>query len=120
MGKFESYESANNLTDNDITLYNKDKVTYKVTFGTLANLIASKIHSISSITAGAGLLGGTITSSGTIKCNLNSENLSSLTSTPMGSTPDRQYAVGLDKNGKLSVNIPWAGLTSPLFFCPRY
>lgn len=111
MGKFESYESANNLTDNDITLYNKDKVTYKVTFGTLANLIASKIHSISSITAGAGLLGGTITSSGTIKCNLNSENLSSLTSTPMGSTPDRQYAVGLDKNGKLSVNIPWAGST---------
>lgn len=111
MGKFESYEAANNLTDNDITLYNKDKVTYKVTFGTLVNLIANKIHSISSITAGVGLLGGTITSSGTIKCNLNSENLSSLTSVPMGSTPDRQYAVGLDKNGKLSVNIPWAGST---------
>ena len=111
MGKFESYEAANNLTDNDITLYNKDAVTYKVTFGTIINLIASRIHSISSITAGAGLLGGTITSSGTIKCNLDSENLSSLASVPMGSTPARQYAVGLDKNGKLSVNVPWAGST---------
>ena len=51
--------------------------------------------------------GGDITSTGTISLNLRSAVKSSLTATFMGNTENRQYAVGLDKNGKLSVNIPW-------------
>ena len=110
MGKFESYPEANALADNDITLYNKSGVTHKVTFSRIVNLIKNKIAAtglVTSITAGAGLAGGTITSSGTVKCKLKSETLSSLASNSITTTTNRQYAVGLDKDGNLSVNIPW-------------
>lgn len=66
---------------------------------------------VTSVTAGAGLTGGTITGSGTIKADLKSETKSTLEAASMGSTASRQYAVGLDKNGDLSVNVPWANTT---------
>jgi hypothetical protein len=62
---------------------------------------------VTSIATGVGLTGGTITTSGTIKTKLKSETASTLDSTAMGSTANRQYAVGVDKSGYLSVNIPW-------------
>ena len=43
MGKFEFYPEANTLSDNDITLYNKNAATHKITFGTLINLIRRKL-----------------------------------------------------------------------------
>lgn len=51
----------------------------------------------------------TATTSGTVtyKAKLKSETASTLDSTAMGSTANRQYAVGVDKSGYLSVNIPW-------------
>jgi len=53
--------------------------------------------------AGTGMaLSGT-----TFKAKLASDTASSLASTAMGSTSSRQYAVGVDKDGYLSVNIPW-------------
>ena len=112
MGKFESYPSISSLNDSDITLYNHNTSTYKITFGTLANLIRNKIQSlgmVTSITAGAGLQGGTITSTGTLKCALKSEALSTLTATTPTTTTNRQYPVVLDAQGNLSVNVPWAG-----------
>ena len=115
MGKFESYEAANALNDDDITLYNQNTVTHKVTFGTLATRMMDKIISIgglvSSISAGVGLAGGTITSNGTIKCNLKSETPSVLESSSISTVANRQYAVELDANGKLSVNVPWTDNT---------
>ena len=50
-------------------------------------------------------------SSGTIKLKtkLKAESQSSLTAVDKGSTADREYAVGLDASGNLSVNIPWTG-----------
>jgi len=62
---------------------------------------------VTSIATGVGLTGGTITTSGTIKTKLKSETASTLDSAAMGATASRQYAVGVDKNGYLSVNIPW-------------
>ncbi len=62
---------------------------------------------VTSIATGAGLTGGTITDSGTIKADLKSETKSSLTAASKGSTSGREYAVGLDANGDLSVNVPW-------------
>ena len=59
---------------------------------------------VTSIATGAGLTGGTITTSGTIKANLNSE-----TSLGTIGTTDKLYAVGVDSNGKLAVNVPWTG-----------
>lgn len=57
---------------------------------------------VTSVGTGAGLTGGAITSSGTIKCNLNSE-----TSLGTIGTTSKLYAVGVDVNNKLCVNVPW-------------
>lgn len=62
---------------------------------------------VTSVATGAGLSGGTITGSGTIKAALQDETQSALTAAAMGSTSNRQYAVGLDAEGNLSVNVPW-------------
>lgn len=43
-----------------------------------------------------------------ISLKLKSDTASTLDSISMGSTSSRQYAVGLDKSGYLSVNIPWS------------
>lgn len=64
---------------------------------------------VTSVSAGAGLVtadGNAITSSGTIKANLKTYSLVNLTSS-LGDTPNRQYAVELDADGYLSVNVPW-------------
>ena len=61
---------------------------------------------VTKVSAGAGLIGD-VTTTGTIKANLKSETKSSLTATDKSSTTNREYAVGLDANGKLAVNIPW-------------
>ena len=62
---------------------------------------------VTSVATGVGLTGGSITGSGTIKAKLKSETASTLDSASMGSTSGRQYAVGVDKSGYLSVNVPW-------------
>lgn len=67
---------------------------------------------ITKISTGVGLTGGDITSTGTIKARLKSETASTLESSSMGSTTSRQYAVGVDKDGFLSVNIPWTNINS--------
>ena len=59
---------------------------------------------VTSVSAGVGLTGGPVTTSGTIKANLNNESSLGI----LGST-DRLYAVGVDINGKLCVNVPWVG-----------
>lgn len=62
---------------------------------------------VTKVSTGVGLTGGDVTTSGTIKAKLKSETASTLDSSTMGSTASRQYAVGVDKSGYLSVNIPW-------------
>lgn len=66
---------------------------------------------VTALDAGTGLItnltdNGTITGVGTIKTNLDNE-------TPLGTlgTTNRLYAVGVDANGKLCVNVPWVGST---------
>lgn len=69
---------------------------------------------VTSVATGVGLTGGSITGSGTIKAKLKSETASTLDSASMGSTSGRQYAVGVDKSGYLSVNVPWTDTTYTL------
>lgn len=72
---------------------------------TVYDLAASKTSNTGTVTkvsTGKGLTGGDITTTGTIKCNLNSET--SLGT--IGST-SKLYAVGVDANNKLCVNVPW-------------
>lgn len=71
------------------------------------NSKTSNTGTVTSVATGAGLTGGTITGSGTIKADLKSETKSSLTAASKGSTTNREYAVGLDSAGDLSVNVPW-------------
>lgn len=70
---------------------------------------------VTNLTAGVGLAGGTVTTTGTIKAKLKSETASSLASASMGSTASRQYAVGVDKDGYLSVNIPWTDTVATIY-----
>ena len=67
----------------------------------------SKTGTVTKVSTGAGLTGGDITTTGTIKANLNSE-----TSLGTIGTTSKLYAVGVDANGKLAVNVPWENTTS--------
>jgi hypothetical protein len=59
------------------------------------------VGTVTSVATGVGLTGGPITSSGTIKANLNSE-------TSIGTIgSNKVYAVGVDSNSKLAVAVPW-------------
>lgn len=84
--------------------------TLNTALGKLECQIATKTSNtgtVTSITAGAGLTGGTITSSGTIKAKLRTEGLMSLNSINASSTSNRVYAVQQDKSGYLAVSVPW-------------
>lgn len=63
--------------------------------------------SVTEINTGVGLIGGPITTTGTIKAKLKSETPSSLASGNPTQVANKQYAVGVDKDGYLSVNVPW-------------
>ena len=63
---------------------------------------------VTSIATGAGLTGGTITSSGTIKANLVNETKSSNAASYTAGGSSKFYAVQIDKNDKLGVYVPWS------------
>jgi len=50
---------------------------------------------------------GVVVAGTTIKAALANDSASALASETISSTADRQYAVNLDSNNKLSVNVPW-------------
>ena len=75
------------------------------------NSKTSNTGTVTQVSAGDGLSGGPITGSGSLKANLTSYTKSSLSSASISSTANRQYAVGLDSSGYLSVNVPWDNTT---------
>lgn len=56
---------------------------------------------------------GVIISDSDIEADLKDYDLSSEEATAFGSTANRTYAVGLDSNGDLAVNIPWTDINFP-------
>lgn len=62
---------------------------------------------VTSVATGVGLVGGTITSSGTLKAKLRSETALTVDSAAATTTSGRVYPVAVDKTGYLSVNVPW-------------
>lgn len=76
------------------------------------NAKTSNTGTVTSVATGSGLTGGTITGSGTIKANLKSETSHTNDSATATNVASRQYAVGLDKSGYLSVNVPWTDTTA--------
>lgn len=75
---------------------------------------------VTSVSAGAGLAGGTITTSGTVKANLTSETKLSNEAADGTETTGRVYPVRLDKNGKLAVNVPWTDNNTTYTFDGTY
>ena len=74
--------------------------------------LSGKVGTGRKVSTGAGLTGGgDLTADRTIKAALSSETKSTLSAATMGTTANRQYAVGLDANGVLSVNVPWENNT---------
>ena len=59
------------------------------------------------IVASTGLTSSYSSDTLTVKAKLKSDTASTLNAESMGSTANRQYAVGVDKSGYLSVNVPW-------------
>lgn len=67
----------------------------------------SKTGTVTKVSTGVGLTGGDITGTGTIKAKLKTETAFTADSAAQTNTADRQYMVGVDKSGYLSVNVPW-------------
>lgn len=106
--------SAKDTTYSSVSASKDGTDTGLVTSGEkyLWNSKTSNEGTVTSISAGAGLTtdqtkGGAISGSGTIKASLKDDTKSALEAESKGNTASREYAVGLDKNGNLSVNVPW-------------
>lgn len=66
-----------------------------------------KTGTVTKVSTGVGLTGGDITGEGTIKAKLKTETAFTADSAAQTNTANRQYMVGIDKSGYLSVNVPW-------------
>lgn len=71
----------------------------------------SKTGTVTSVATGAGLTGGTITGSGTIKVKLKDETANTADSSKSTSGDGGLYAVEVDKSGNLAVRVPWTDHT---------
>ena len=67
---------------------------------------------VTSVAAGVGLAGGSVTSSGTIKADLKSETALTGASTAETETSGRVYATVTDKDGHLATVVPWTDTTA--------
>ena len=72
------------------------------------NSKTSNTGTVTKVSTGAGLTGGDVTTTGTIKANLTSETKLTNAAADGTETSGRVYPVRLDTNGKLAVNVPWA------------
>ena len=86
--------------------------TDKTKLDGIATGATANTGTVTSIATGAGLTGGTITDSGTIKVKLVSETESVLTAHDPYYIAEREYAIGLDADGNLAVNVPWSDTTN--------
>ena len=78
----------------------------------LANGKTANTGTVTKVSTGAGLTGGDITTTGTVKANLTSETKLTNAAADGTETSGRVYPVRLDKNGKLAVNVPWTNTNS--------
>jgi len=105
-----SYPTVNNGT---LTI-SRNGVSVGTFTANQSSAASANINCITSVSAsGKGIESADVESTGgdhqvSIGLKLKSDTASTLDSTAMGSTSSRQYAVGLDKSGYLSVNIPWS------------
>ena len=78
------------------------------------NSKTSNTGTVTKVSTGVGLTGGDITGTGTVKAKLKTETAFTADSAAQTNTANRQYMVGVDKSGYLSVNVPWTDTTYSL------
>lgn len=67
----------------------------------------SNTGTVTNVSAGVGLAGGDITTTGTVKAKLRSETALTNDSVAATETSGRVYPVAVDNSGYLAVNVPW-------------
>ena len=120
-----SWDSTNNKLQKTINGTTSDVVTASTILGNLTSSqvtgalgytpynstnpsgYTSNTGTVTKVSTGAGLTGGDITSTGTVKANLLSETKLTNDSSAATEVSGRVYPVALDKSGKLAVNVPW-------------
>ena len=81
--------------------------TDKTKLDGIASGATANTGTVTKVSTGAGLTGGDVTTTGTVKANLVSETKLINAASAATETSGRVYPVALDKNGKLAVNVPW-------------
>lgn len=92
------YELASKTSDGLMSAADKDKLD--------GIEVGAKAGTVTSITAGVGLAGGTFSTSGTIKAKLLSESNLINAATAATEVANRVYPVAVDLVGNLAVNVP--------------
>ena len=108
-GYIAKFNGANTITDGPAL--GSDTSKFLRNDGTWAAVSGASGGTVTSVATGAGLTGGPVTGSGTIKADLVSETKLSNAASAATEVSGRVYPVALDKNGDLAVNVPWTNTT---------
>ena len=111
LGNVENKSSANirgEITSKNVT----DALGYIPYNSTNPNGYTTNTGTVTSISTGVGLIGGDITTTGTIKTKLKVENLTADDSITPTYDKNRLYPVVVDKSGNLAVVVPWTNVNS--------
>lgn len=113
--------NSNTPVTNQFPQYSVIRLTYLVVAGLNSSNGCWKVSAyydtnsggtVTTVSAGVGLAGGNITTSGTIKANLRDEVPLPLASSAGITTNGRVYPIVLDSDGYLSVNVPWTNINN--------
>ena len=107
---------TDNSSNTDVTSSDTNLITGRTLYYQLAKKgYTTNTGTVTNVATGAGLTGGPIATTGTIKANLTSDDKLANAAADGTETAGRVYPVRLDKNGKLAVNVPWVDRTYTQF-----
>lgn len=112
-GDAAGYGVTDNSANADVTSSDTNLITARTLYYQLAKKgYTTNTGTVTSVGTGAGLTGGAITGSGTIKANLTSDTQLAGAALSVTEDANRIYPVRVDKNGKLVVVVPWTNTNS--------
>ena len=107
-GAAAGYGVTDNSANADVSSTDENLITARTLYYQLAKKgYTTNTGTVTSVGTGAGLTGGAITGSGTIKANLTSDTQLAGAALSVTEDANRIYPVRVDKNGKLAVVGPW-------------
>ena len=94
---------ANDVGSSTKGVYFDDGVPVEMTYSLHKDVPSDAVFTDTTYSEGTGIA---ITNGNVVKAKIKSETASTLTAASKGSTANREYAVGVDADGNLSVNVP--------------